>query len=54
MRDRGTGPPEEFSFPPDDAMRLEHTQTIESHFKWGHGLWLGRAELPGLWWLVRT
>lgn len=54
MRDRGTGPPEELSFPPDEAMRIEHTRTIDSHLTWGHGSWLGRAALPGRWWHVRS
>ena len=47
MRDRGTEPPEELSFPPDDVMQKEHTRSIDYHLKWGHGPWLGRASLLG-------
>jgi hypothetical protein len=54
MRDRGTEPPEELSFPPDDVMQKEHTRSIDYHLKWGHGPWLGRALLPGQRWHVRS
>ena len=50
MRDRGTGSPEELSFPPDEAMRNRAYTDHRSHLTWGHGPWLGRAALPGRWW----